>query len=365
MLFRSPLELRRLDPRSNRIPTRPPSTQPAPVADPDTASFLDDAAHYPGGFASGVVRARDVGEVSALLREGKHILPIGAQSSLTGGATPFGDVVLGTERLAHIEQQGDHVRVGAGVTLQAVQDDLALTDRWLPPVPTYLGACAGGAVATCAAGAATFKYGTMRDWIDGLTIVLAGGDVLDIHRGEHHAGADGRFVIATSTGNRVVQVPRIHMPDVPKRSAGYHCAPGMDLVDLFIGSEGTLGVITNVVFRTAVRPAGICRAMVPVSTERAAIDLVAELRGASISTWRSRDPLGVDISAIEHLDARSIQVVREDGVDRKLDVTLPGGAAVVLLVDLELSAAAVSADLWSQLESIRDASAIDSPLTRF
>ena len=221
-----------MDPRSNRIPTRPPSTQPAPVADPDTASFLDDAAHYPGGFASGVVRARDVGEVSALLREGKHILPIGAQSSLTGGATPFGDVVLGTERLAHIEHQGDHVRVGAGVTLQAVQDDLALTDRWLPPVPTYLGACAGGAVATCAAGAATFKYGTMRDWIDGLTIVLAGGDVLDIHRGEHHAGADGRFVIATSTGNRVVQVPRIHMPDVPKRSAGYHCAPGMDLVDL-------------------------------------------------------------------------------------------------------------------------------------
>ena len=339
--------------------------QPAPVADPDAASFLDDGAHYPGGHARGVVRVRDAAEVSALLREGRRILPIGAQSSLTGGATPFGEVVLSTERLTQVARQGDRVRVGAGVTLQALQDDLAPAGRWLPPVPTYLGAFAGGAVATCAAGAATFKYGTMRDWVDGLTIVLPGGDVLEIERGDYHADADGRFVIATATGDRIVQVPRLHMPDVPKRSAGYHCAPGMDLVDLFIGSEGTLGVVTDVVFRTAPRPAGVCRAMVPVSTEQAAIDLVADLREASIRTWRSGDPLGVDISAIEHMDARSIQVVREDGIDRKLDLVLPVGAAVVLLIDLELPAVMASADLWSQLESIRDASAMDSPLTRF
>ena len=71
------------------------------------------------------------------------------------------------------------MRVGAGVPLQIVQDELAKNGRWFPPVPTYLGAFAGGAVATCAAGAATFKYGTVREWVDGLTIVLAGGDVLD------------------------------------------------------------------------------------------------------------------------------------------------------------------------------------------
>ncbi len=73
-----------------------------------------------------------------------------------------------------------------------MQDELAKSGRWFPPVPTYLGAFAGGAVATCAAGAATFKYGTVREWVDGLTVVLAGGDVLELSRGEHRA-TDGGF----------------------------------------------------------------------------------------------------------------------------------------------------------------------------
>ena len=99
--------------------------------------------------------------------------------------------------------------------------------RWFPPVPTYLGAFAGGAVATCAAGAATFKYGTVREWVDGLTIVLAGGDVLELSRGECRA-TDGGFTIETASGERSVKLPDLRMPDVPKRSAGYHIAPDMD-----------------------------------------------------------------------------------------------------------------------------------------
>src|SRR6185436_12375914 len=133
-------------------------------------------------------------------------------------------------------------------------------------------------------------------------------------------------------------------PDVPKRSAGYFLAPGMDLIDLFIGSEGTLGVIADVVFRSAPLPAAVCRALVPVSSEAIAIELVGALRAAA--------PRTVDISAIEHIDGRSIDVVREDGVDRKLDITLPSGTAVVLLIDLELSDA--NQDYWQQLEHARD-----------
>ncbi len=56
-----------------------------------------------------------------------------------------------------------------------------------PPVPTYLGATVGGIIATNAAGAATFKYGTTRDWVHGLTVVLPAGDVIDVTRGEHRA----------------------------------------------------------------------------------------------------------------------------------------------------------------------------------
>jgi len=324
-------------------------------------SFLEDAAHYPGGHAAGVVRPRSVEEVSALLREGKRILPVGAQSSLTGGATPFGDVVMSTDRLTGISISPDRVRTGAGVPLQVLQDELAKTGRWFPPVPTYLGAFAGGVVATCAAGAATFKYGTTREWVEGLTVVLADGDVLTIVRGDYVATGE-RLVIETPGGKRLIHVPDIHMPDVPKRSAGYYLAPGMDLVDLFIGSEGTLGVIAEVIFRTAQRPAAMCRALVPVPSEDIAIALTGELRAASQETWRSRDPRGIDIAAIEHIDARSIAVIREDGVDRKLDVALPSGAAVALLIDLELPGD--DGTLWSQLESARDPGAADSPLLR-
>ncbi|HJU41612.1 MAG TPA: FAD-binding oxidoreductase [Vicinamibacterales bacterium] len=351
----------------HRIAARPPagisisaSTDQALIG-----RFLEDAAHYPGGHATTVVRPRSLDELSACLREPRPALAVGAQSSLTGGATPQGDVVIATELLNTIDRRHDRIHAGAGVTLQAIQAALATSGRWFPPVPTFLGAFAGGAVATCAAGAATFKYGTVRDWVEGLTVVLAGGDILELSRGECVASADGVFEIETSTGVRTIRLPALEMPDVPKKSAGYFIRPGMDLIDLFIGSEGTLGVIAAVTFRTARLPGGLCRAFVPVSTEAAGIALVDELRRQAAATWRTGDPNGIDVSAIEHLDARSIAVLREDGINEKLDIHLPQGTGIVLLIDLELPEEHAAADSWHVIESALDTSAVDSPLTRF
>jgi D-lactate dehydrogenase (cytochrome) len=380
---------------------------PPPIEiDPDlTARYVEDAAHFPDGHAAGVVRPRSVEQLAACLRENGRVLPIGAQSSLTGGATPMGEVVLSTERLTSLEVIGDRVVAGAGVTLQSIEDTLAPFGRWFPPVPTYLGATAGGAVATCAAGAATFKYGTVRPWVIGITVVLAGGDVLKLERGQAVASPDGTFDIETSGGVRRVIVPAITMPDVPKRSAGYFAEPGMDLVDLFIGSEGTLAAIASVTLQTMVKPAAVCRWLVPTSSESAAISLVHELRRASRETRASHDPRGIDIASIEHLDARSIALIREDGLDRRLNLTLPAlsepnrprvegpalsepnrprvegpalseplanrprveglQSSVILLVELELSPEAAAHDLWSEVAAARDPGAADSPIVRF
>src|SRR4051794_7680983 len=190
----------------------------------------------------------------------------------------MGETVLSTERLTRILDVGpSHITVEAGVTVAAIQDALARHGAWFPPVPTFTGAFAGGIVATNAAGAATFRYGAVRQWVDAITVVLADGSTLRITRGEIHA-RNGILRIPAARGSIDVPVPSYRMPDVVKLSAGYFADPAMDLIDLFIGSEGTLGVITTVTFRTRSPVPTTALALVPVRSEDAAIALVADLR---------------------------------------------------------------------------------------
>ena len=166
--------------------------------DPDVlAAFLEDAAHFPGGHAEGLIVATSEADIANALAGSAPVLSIGAQSSLTGGATPMGETLITTSRLNHILEIGtDTVRVEAGVTLADLDAALRNAGRYYPPTPTFMGAFVGGTIATNAAGAATFKYGTTRDWVQAITVVLPDGDVLDIERGAVVAHADGYFEIA-------------------------------------------------------------------------------------------------------------------------------------------------------------------------
>src|SRR5262245_16095390 len=112
------------------------------------------------------------------------------------------------------------VRVGAGLSLIQLRQALTAHGRYYPPAPTFTGAFVGGTVSTNAAGAATFKYGATRDWVEALTVVLSTGDVLDISRGAVRAHTDGYFEVILDRGAVRVPVPRYQMPRVPKLSAG-------------------------------------------------------------------------------------------------------------------------------------------------
>jgi D-lactate dehydrogenase (cytochrome) len=330
------------------------------------AAFLEDAAHFPGGHADGLITAGSEADVAQALAGPTPVLPIGAQSSLTGGATPMGEVVLSTSRLNHILDIGtDTVRVEAGVTLIDLDQALRRAGRYYPPGPTFMGAYVGGTIATNAAGAATFKYGTTRDWVSALTVVLPNGGVLDIERGAISAHADGYFEIAWSDRSIRVPVPRYRMPQIAKLSAGYFAAPEMDLIDLFIGSEGTLGVVTQATLRVLpVRPA-ICLAFVPFAQRAGALAFVRQVRGLARDTWRTRDPNGIDVSAIEHMDARCLELLREDGVDRAQGLTIPPGTEMALLVTLELPAGTSGDRAYEDIGNAREPEAPDSPLRRF
>ena len=332
------------------------------------AAVLEDAAHHPGGRAAGVARPATEADVAALVAGAPHVLPIGAQSSLTGGATPAGGLVLDMRRFDRIVAlRPDEVVVQPGVPVGTLQAALARDGRFYPPAPTFDGASAGGVVATNAAGAATFKYGTTRDWVRRLTVVLASGDVLDLTRGETAAGPDGCFEIVGGGGGALrVPVPSYRMPDVAKRSAGYFAAPGMDLVDLFIGSEGTLGVVTEVTFAVVSPAPRTAMVWAPLADEAAAVALAGKLRAAARDAWRRGPAHGVDVAAIEHLDARSLALLWEDGALRRHQAAAPDDARAVLLAQVELPADAAPTPraAYEQIGAALGGDAPDTPLVR-
>jgi D-lactate dehydrogenase (cytochrome) len=355
----APHIVRTREPRGERRPL-------AIVTDPDVlATVLEDAAHYPGGHAAGLVHAESEADVAAALATGRPVLAIGAQSSLTGGATPRGELVVDTARLHAVSLGADEVTVGAGVTLEALQHELGPLGRLYPPIPTYAGASAGGVVATDAAGPATFKYGTTRDWVLGLTVVLASGDVLDLRRGEHRAGPDGTFVIETGSSTIRVPIVPVARPAVPKCSAGYALAAGMDLVDLFVGAEGTLGIVTAATFRTVQDAPATCVALIALPTEAAAYELASILRAETLATRASGDRRGLDVSAIEHADRRAIELLREDAADREAGVALPPDTAAILFVVVDLPPRTRTADAWQAIEAALEPDGPDTPLGRF
>ncbi|HEY7187392.1 MAG TPA: FAD-binding oxidoreductase [Vicinamibacterales bacterium] len=322
---------------SHRIAARKPRTAPAPTIARDPAivsSFLSDAAHVPGGHASGVVFPRDEAEVAALVCEADRVLPIGAQSSLTGGATPRGEIVLSTRMLTSIAEPSGHaVRAGAGVSLAVLQRTLAATGLFYPPVPTFDGAFVGGTASTNAAGAATFKYGSTRKWVAGITVVLASGDVLDVRRGEVTASPEGTFDIVHPSGAvTCVTVPTYTMPAVPKLSAGYFARPQMDLVDLFVGCEGTLGIIVDATLNVIARPRRAI-ALVRCDDDRQALALTGALRDEAADAWHGRGPL--DVAAIEYMDGRALRAVPDEAFVRA-QVARPSPTSVMLMLQIEM-----------------------------
>jgi D-lactate dehydrogenase (cytochrome) len=339
----------------HRIRTRPPRGQagdPLPIdTDPPALDAVaEDAAHFPGGRARAVARPRSEADVSAILRAAPRVLPIGAQSSLTGGATPLDDLVLTTARLdAVLGLERDRVRVQSGVPLAAMQDVLHAAGRWYPPTPTFTGAFAGGVVATNAAGAATFKYGSTRQWVEGITVVLASGEVLALERGQASAHPDGYFEIETTADVVRVPVPSYRMPATPKHSAGYFARSEMDLVDLFVGSEGTLGIVTEVTFRTEAEPPGVCVALIPLPSEQAALRLADDLRRASLETWRTGDRSGLDAAAVEHMDRRCLDLLRADGQDHRCGISWLDSTEGLLLVQIELRTATSAQQAYDEI----------------
>jgi D-lactate dehydrogenase (cytochrome) len=281
-------------------------------------NYLRDASNMAGGFADKVLLPDSTEEVASALRDASHtrtpVTIAGAGTGIVGGRVPFGGIVISTERLNQIgpierSMSGGTGQAGAGVLLDSYVRETAKAGLLYPPDPTEWSCSIGGTVATNASGARTFKYGPTRNYVERLEVALSSGEILDIERGRFFADEQGRFSIDLASGNVLSgQVPGYSMPRTRKNASGYFAKPGMDMIDLFIGSEGTLGVVTTVLTRLLPLPQDVLGAIVFFRTEKGLLDFVREARSLSLD---KSSRVGLEARAIEYFDPKSLSMLRE------------------------------------------------------
>jgi len=268
-------------------------------SDPDEIqSFLSDSSHMRDGHAERVVFPESAEEVAEILRAAtRDKIPVtvsGAGTGTVGGRIPFAGIVLATDKLKQIksiahEDHGGSAVAEAGVTLADLQRFVESENLFYPPDPTERSCFLGGTIATNASGARTFKYGPTRNYVRRLKIALATGDLIDLRRGELRADPSGRIKIPLPSGRLLeAQLPTYQMPQTRKHASGYYVAPEMDVLDLFIGSEGTLGVITEIEVALLPKPEGLLSGVVFFSSEEKLLAFVSEARELSLANRRAR-----------------------------------------------------------------------------
>jgi D-lactate dehydrogenase (cytochrome) len=279
--------------------------------------FLKDASNMPGGAAERIYFPESEAEVVAAIeecgRDGLRLTVSGAGTGLAGGRVPFGGAVLATSRMNRIiaiDPEWMRAVVEPGVILGELQREVESHGVFYPPDPTERNCYMGGTVATNSSGARTFKYGPTRSFIERLRMVLADGDILDLRRGETFADGN-RLTLRTEKGRTIeLELPTYTMP-ATKHAAGYYVRPGMDAIDLFIGSEGTLGVVVLIEVKLLPLPAKLFSGVVFFPDEPSTLGFVEEARDRSRRT-RDGGEGGIEARALEYIDANALAMIRDE-----------------------------------------------------
>jgi FAD/FMN-containing dehydrogenase len=276
-----------------------------------------------------VIVPADDAAVAAVLREasaaGIAVTVSGAGTGVAGGRVPFGGWVLSLEKFTRLEVHTGYAVAGAGVLLRDVHAAALASGQLYPPDPTETGSSIGGNIACNASGSRSYRYGATGAWVERLRVVLAGGRILDIGRGEPLDFDPGT----------------VPLPAVTKNTAGYLLRPGMDWVDLFIGSEGTLGVITEATLRLVPAPKAVLAGLVFFPSDDEAVTAVEQWR----ATARPR--------MLEYFDRPSLDLLRTRFPE------IPARARAAILFDQEMeSEDDPEIDLW--LERLEGTGALEN-----
>ena len=267
-------------------------------------SYLTDASGFTGWAERVIVPANETEVVEALqeaVRTGTPVTIAGAGSGLTGSRVPQGGWVLSLEKFKKLEISTGFARVGPAVSLLELRDAAGKTGQFYAPDPTEITASMGGTIATNASGSKSFKFGSTRRHVRALRVALLDGSVREYRRGE----------------TIDFEVPRIPVPQTTKYTAGYRLEPGMEWVDLFCGSEGTLGVTLEAEVTLLPVPKDLFAGVIFFGSDDAALDAVGSWRGIE------------ELRMMEYADEGSLRMLRGRYPE------IPGEARAALLIEAE------------------------------
>src|ERR1041385_628226 len=292
------------------------------ITDPkDQAPYLVEMRDLYHGRTPLVLRAGSVKEGSEILKLANEtktaIVPPGGNTGLVGGPIPHhAEVVLSLTRhdkIREVDPVSNTITCEAGVTLQRAREAAANVDRLYPQLLPSEGSCTiGGNLSTNAGGTAALAHGIARSHALGLEVVLADGRILN------------------------------NLNKLKKDNTGY------DLRDLFIGAEGTLGVITAAVLRLVPRPRSVETAWAAIPSVQAAVDLLGfatELTAGGVTSFEIMSREGVEI-VIKHGGARDplkepspysvlieLSSQRREGLRESMEQILAAGLEKGLVLD--------------------------------
>jgi FAD/FMN-containing dehydrogenase len=283
-------------------------------------SVIEDASGF-SGQADRVLTPASEAELLALLNEAfRDSIPItisGARTGLTGGCVPQSGWSISLEKFQRLDIEPGRAVAGAGVSLQDLQGAAARTGQFYAPDPTEWTASIGGTIATNASGSRSFRYGSTRRHILSLKVTLMDGRVVTFRRGDK---VD-------------FPVSSIPLPNTTKNTAAYVLHPDLDWVDLFTGSEGTLGIVLEAELQLLPKLEDVLSGVVFFPEDEKALEAVSE--------WRGIERLNM----IEYFDRNSLDLLRSRYPE------VPDNARAALLIeqengDLEFWADRVGEDSW-------------------
>ncbi|MBU3911902.1 MAG: FAD-binding oxidoreductase [Candidatus Omnitrophica bacterium] len=244
--------------------------------------YFEDQSGLLGGNADEAILPENQEEAVEILKDhsskSKPITISGGGTGVTGARIPFSGSILGTDslnKIINIDKENMFATLEPGVRLSELQQELYRDKLTYLPDPTEPNAFLGGTVSTNASGAKGFKYGPTRNYIKRLKVALSTGDVLDIERGKIFIKKGVIFSLPLKNKEIKIKMPSYSMPAI-KNSAGYYIKDNMDLVDLFIGQEGTLGLILEVDVMLGKKPESIMSFFSFFSSEQDALSFIQE-----------------------------------------------------------------------------------------